>query len=428
MGHFRSPELTPPGRLAHRRERAHFFFCCYKPRPSVATGNRTIMAEPSSTVPLATTAANPAPGTAPAGDAPVPAAAAAAPAPVTNDNDPPSPAPAPLEPDEDEGNFTEGSSTADDRISSYTASLSSSVVDYPIEYGRRYHAFRPGSYKFPNDESEMDRLDLAHAMMVKAIGSRLYNAPLKKEKVQRILDIGTGTGLWAVEMGDVFENAEVLGIDLSPIQPEWVPPNVKFEIDDVESPWVGNRKYDFVMCRYMVASIKDWPGLIKNIFDHLNPGGWVEFQDVNTQFYSDDNTFSQDSATARWMAGFARACKGMGRDTGVAPTLASLLRQGGFPSETVHARRVKAPLGPWARDQFYKDLGMMNLILTIDGLEALSLKLFSELLGRTQEEILVETAAVRRELKTGAFGAFHAMFDIYNVYAQKPLETEDTTQ
>ncbi|KAL0777742.1 hypothetical protein CaCOL14_005395 [Colletotrichum acutatum] len=348
------------------------------------------MAEPSSAVPLATTttaAASPAPGTAPA--------AVPAPGANGNDNDPPSPAPAPLEPDEDEGN------------------------------------------------SEMDRLDLAHAMMVKAIGSRLYNAPLEKEKVQRILDIGTGTGLWAVEMGDVFENAEVLGIDLSPIQPEWVPPNVKFEIDDIESPWVDNRKYDFIMCRYMVASIKDWPGLIKNIFeyavtfplvlssilaDHLNPGGWVEFQDVNTQFYSDDDTFSKDSATARWMAGFATACKGMGRDTDVAPTLASLLREGGFPSELVHARRIKAPLGPWAKDQFYKDLGMMNLILTIDGLEALSLKLFAELLGRTQEEILVETAAVRKELKTGAFGAFHAMFDIYNVYAQKPLETEDTTQ
>lgn len=29
--------------------------------------------------------------------------------------------------------------------SSYTASLASSAVDYPVEHGRRYHAFRPGS-------------------------------------------------------------------------------------------------------------------------------------------------------------------------------------------------------------------------------------------------------------------------------------------
>ncbi|KAK1633512.1 hypothetical protein BDP81DRAFT_67207 [Colletotrichum phormii] len=44
----------------------------------------------------------------------------------------------------DEGETTDSASTIDERISNYTASLSSSVVDYPMEYGRRYHAFRPG--------------------------------------------------------------------------------------------------------------------------------------------------------------------------------------------------------------------------------------------------------------------------------------------
>ncbi|OBR09180.1 Methyltransferase domain-containing protein [Colletotrichum higginsianum IMI 349063] len=45
----------------------------------------------------------------------------------------------------------DSASTIDDRISTYTASLTSSVVDYPTEYGRRYHAFRSGAYNFPND-------------------------------------------------------------------------------------------------------------------------------------------------------------------------------------------------------------------------------------------------------------------------------------
>lgn len=35
-------------------------------------------------------------------------------------------------------------------------------------------------------------------------------------------------------MGDVFSAANVLGVDLSPIQPEWVPPNVRFMVDDIE--------------------------------------------------------------------------------------------------------------------------------------------------------------------------------------------------
>lgn len=41
----------------------------------------------------------------------------------------------------------------------------------------------------------MDRLDLTHAMICKAIGDKLYLAPLEKEKVHRILDVGTGTGI-----------------------------------------------------------------------------------------------------------------------------------------------------------------------------------------------------------------------------------------
>ncbi|KAK1540916.1 methyltransferase domain-containing protein [Colletotrichum paranaense] len=85
-----------------------------------------------------------------------------------------------------------------------------------------------------DNERESDRLGTAHTVMVKTIGNTLFLAPFDEIKTHRILDIGTGTG--ATEMGDFFPNAEVTGIDLSPIQPSWVPPNVNFEVDDVESP------------------------------------------------------------------------------------------------------------------------------------------------------------------------------------------------
>ncbi|KAL2872872.1 hypothetical protein SGCOL_011992 [Colletotrichum sp. CLE4] len=305
----------------------------------------------------------------------------------------------------DEGETTENASTIDERISNYTASLSSSVIDYPMEYGRRYHAFRPGSYIMPNDEVEMERLDMTHAMMVKAIKNRLFLAPLEKDKIQRILDVGTGTG--AVEIGDIFENAEVIGVDLSAIQPSWVPANVRFEIDDVESPWLHQTKYDFIFCRFMAASIADWPKLVKNIYDHLNPGGWAEFHEMDPEIYSDDGTYTEKHATWPWNQTFLKTMRSIGREPSPGPKLEGWVTDTGF--KNIFHQRLKAPLGPWPKEPHYKDLGMLNLAQMLEGLAGFTLRVFCGVLGRTKEEVLVETAEVRREMKEGAY---HGIYDL----------------
>ena len=49
---------------------------------------------------------------------------------------------------------------------------------------------------------------------------KLFLAPLGS-KPGRILDIGTGTGIWAIDVGDDYPSAEIIGTDLSPTQPSW---------------------------------------------------------------------------------------------------------------------------------------------------------------------------------------------------------------
>lgn len=44
-------------------------------------------------------------------------------------------------------------------------------------------------------------------------------APIDNPKT--ILDVGTGTGIWAIEMGDMFPDAKIIGTDLAPTQPTW---------------------------------------------------------------------------------------------------------------------------------------------------------------------------------------------------------------
>lgn len=84
-----------------------------------------------------------------------------------------------------------------DSLQSASTSLGSSVRNYAWEHGRRYHRFREGVYNFPNDDSEQDREDMKHAMMVN-LCQQLHFAPIGPDP-QNILDMGTGTGIWAIE-------------------------------------------------------------------------------------------------------------------------------------------------------------------------------------------------------------------------------------
>ncbi|KAK1529805.1 methyltransferase domain-containing protein [Colletotrichum paranaense] len=308
---------------------------------------------------------------------------------------------------------------ANRRRSSYTASLTSSVVDYPTEYGRRYHAFRAGAYNFPNDEDEMDRLDLVHTLMVKTIGNKLFLAPINKSTLHRVLDVGTGTGIWSIEMGDLFPEAEIIGNDLSAIQPKWVPPNVKFEIDDVESEWVGQNKYDFIFSRYLSGSLADWPTYVNRVSQNLNPGGWAEFQDWSFMLQSDDGTL-KDTAIQRWADTFMDACKVFGRDAQIGPKLKDLV-QDNTDLINVHHVPFKIPNGPWPKDAHLRDLGMCNLIQLLEGLEGFSLKLLCGGLAWTKEEVLVLCSQVRGELKSGKV---HAWYHYDVVYGQKPEKEE----
>ena len=63
---------------------------------------------------------------------------------------------------------------------------------------RRYHKFREGRYAFPNDESEQEREDMKHAMIVNLCGGKLHFAPIGDD-LQNIIDLGTGTGIWCMD-------------------------------------------------------------------------------------------------------------------------------------------------------------------------------------------------------------------------------------
>ncbi|RAK98443.1 class I SAM-dependent methyltransferase [Aspergillus ibericus CBS 121593] len=309
---------------------------------------------------------------------------------------------------------------AEDDIStgmlSSTTSLSSSVLKYEFKHGRRYHAHHLGNYPFPNDQPEQDRLDMVHHIFYRLVNNRLFLAPINPDG-KRILDIGTGTGIWAIQMGDDYPGVEkIVGNDISPIQPSWVPPNVKFVVDDVEKDWVDTEPYDYIHCRYMAGSIRDWPRLIQQCYNNLKPGGWLELQESINTLYSEDESLKPDSYMVKMMDGLKDACETIGQTMDPAPSFETWVNDAGF--STVHKLKYKLPIGSWPKDSRLKECGSFMRVNFVEGVEAFTAALFTEVLGWKHEDVMELNAGVRRE---SLQKDIHPIFDVLIIAAQKPL-------
>ncbi|PTB41645.1 uncharacterized protein TrAFT101_009746 [Trichoderma asperellum] len=296
-----------------------------------------------------------------------------------------------------------------------STSLNSSILQHSFVNGRRYHRYRHGRYPIPNDDTEQNREDMLHTMMMEATDGKLYYAPIGTHP-QKIIDLGTGTGLWAIEMGDRFPSAEVLGIDLSPIQPSWVPQNVTFIIDDVEAEWLNGDNWDFVHLRNMIPVMKSPVDLLRQAYDHMKPGGWIELQDVDGDVHSDDDTVPDDWPLKRFteilLEGFAK----FGTNAHAAVFGGQYLEEAGFVN--IQHNYIKLPYGTWPKDKVMRLVGMYYRTACEEFFPAVGAIHFP-LLGWEKNEMEVffmQCRQAMRDPKVHAYGKMHFWS------GQKPLD------
>lgn len=199
----------------------------------------------------------------------------------------------------------------------------------------------------------------------------------------------------AIDFADENPDVQVTGTDLSPIQPTLVPPNCKFEIDDFNTEWTFSQKFDFVHARAMVGSSHDFPAIIRQSYDALQPGGWLEMSDVQMPFLDEDGTMS-GTQLETWNNRQVECCAKLGVDTTAPSKYKQWMVEQGF--EDVTELKFKWPVGTWPKDKRYKELGRLTMANFLVGLEGFTLRLWTGVLGMSYEEVLVFLAGVRKDV------------------------------
>ncbi|EGU82978.1 hypothetical protein FOXB_06531 [Fusarium oxysporum f. sp. conglutinans Fo5176] len=243
---------------------------------------------------------------------------------------------------------------------STTASVSESIFNYRCENGRTYHAYKDGKYVLPNDERENERLDLQHNLFLLTFGDKLGLAPpcYPDAKVNHVLDLGTGTGIWAMDFADEHPEAEL---------------------------------------------------------SKLNPNGYLELQEADLTIKSDDGTVKPDNALLKCLKLLQEASERFGRPYVDIPALVDLMTEIGFVD--VKIERFRWPSNSWPKDKKYKELGTWCYENFSSGLEAITMAALTRGHGWSVEDTTVFLMDVR---KTMGDRKVHAYWPIYSIYGRKP--------
>ncbi|QSZ29604.1 hypothetical protein DSL72_004120 [Monilinia vaccinii-corymbosi] len=303
--------------------------------------------------------------------------------------------------------------------------------DY-YENGRLYHGFHREKYMFPCDEDEKDRYDIFHKFFQVVMEGALHSKHTKFTRNfdgPRILDLGTGTGIWAIDMADKYgshgSTGEVLGLDIANIQPAQIPENLQFWQKDIESPWFGLEveSWDMIHIRMLSGAVVSWPALYQKAWRHLKPR-WGRFEHVEIDFTprTDFGQIPADSALATWIQKIFDATERNHRPLAYNLEIRSLLTKQGFVD--IEEEVIKIPLNPWPDDPREKDIARWyNLALT-QGLEAMTLAPLVRMSGWTKDEVTRFIPEVRRDICSRKIRAYN---NLHIWTARRPAASEVTT-
>ena len=125
----------------------------------------------------------------------------------------------------------------------------------------------------PVDENELIHQKLLDALFKLALDRKNYLCPQDIHKA-RVLDLNSRLGDWCLAVGDLDDTCEIIGVDIAPIQPMWVAPTVRFEIDDIDDNWTWGNRFHLIFARQLTYT-RNLLKLVSQCYKYVTVTTWT---------------------------------------------------------------------------------------------------------------------------------------------------------
>jgi ubiquinone/menaquinone biosynthesis C-methylase UbiE len=216
--------------------------------------------------------------------------------------------------------------------------------------------------------AELTRLMLQDRLVTEGMGG-LFPEGQTLPEGGRVLDLACGPGGWALDVAFAYPKVEVIGVDISSSVVEYANAqawsrgleNAHFHVMNVMAPLeFPDASFDLVngrfLCGFMLPA--SWPRLLAECRRILKPGGVVRLTETEWPLTTSAAFQRYGELGAQALKRIGQSFSPDGRQVGITPVLASLLRQAGFEDVRLRSSVIEWSNGTPAHYGFFKDCMM----------------------------------------------------------------------
>ncbi|KAL2757324.1 hypothetical protein ACRALDRAFT_1067939 [Sodiomyces alcalophilus JCM 7366] len=263
------------------------------------------------------------------------------------------------------------------------------------------------------------RAPTSHEGLLAIRKQKLYSARCEVSPPFRVLDVGTGSGSWAIDFANRYVEADVIGTDLSPMHPDEVPVNFTFRTDNYLKPWLFcNDQFNLIHMRFLFGTVSDWDALFREAYRCCRPGGWVETCELDFYFCSDDQSIRPWHAMRTKWPGFIDAAA-LSTGSTFRPVELNVQKEGmeraGFIR--IRQRDFKIPIGSWTNKDSLDQCGAKFRDAFHDDIEGFTRFIWFSVLRRPDTDYGRFVEGMKRGIRNPKV---HSYFKARYVYGCKP--------